>query len=150
MSERTPICRFIGQLPVVCFLLTCRTASLLLFTGKKGVHPFISHERSVGSVSEDWQSGFSWLYLANIGPRHRTDGAHHEGAQANSCAADPGGGRRWQSMNDVASRHRLNDVNESCQHPADEIVVDHPLYAERASPKGSQREPRSFGSFIQS
>src|SRR5258708_219846 len=35
MSERTPICRFIGQLPVVCFLLTCRTASLLLFTGKK-------------------------------------------------------------------------------------------------------------------
>src|SRR5712664_1108985 len=78
MSERTPICRFIGQLPVVCFLLTCRTAPLLLFTGKKGVHPFISHERSVGSVSEDWQSGFSWLYLANIGPRLRTDGAHRE------------------------------------------------------------------------
>jgi hypothetical protein len=71
MSERTPIWRFIGQLPVVCFLLTCRTASLLPFTGKKGIHPFISHERSVGSVSEDWQSGFSWLYRANIGPRRR-------------------------------------------------------------------------------
>jgi len=56
---------------VVCFLLTCRTASLLLFTGNKGVHPFISHERSVGSVSEDWQSGFSWLYLANVGAKGR-------------------------------------------------------------------------------
>ncbi len=54
--------------------------------------------------------------------------SRHYRAHANSCAADPGGGRRWQPMTvDVASRRRLNDVNESFQHPGDEMVVDHPL-----------------------
>src|SRR5258707_3021584 len=68
------------------------------------------------------------LCLAIIGPGKRADGAHHEGAHANSSAADPGGGRRWQPMTvDVASRRRLNDVNESFEHQAERVVVDHSL-----------------------
>jgi len=65
-----------------------------------------------GSLSGDQ------LCLAIIGPRHRTDGARQV----------PVAARRWQSMTvDVASCRRLNDVNESFQQSADEMVVHHLL-----------------------